>query len=58
MTIKQLKKILEKAPNENRNVYIPSYDGSDRSLDVGYNYDDLCDLDLYVIYNWENTDER
>ena len=49
MTIKILKEILEQAPNENANVFIPGYDGSDRECDVGYNFDDNADLDLYVI---------
>lgn len=51
MKIKDLKKILNQAPNENAEVYIPGYDGSDRSCDVGYNFDDNNELDLYVIVN-------
>ena len=48
MKIKKLIEICEQAIDKNREVYIPGYDGQ-KGLDVGYNYDDNCDLDLYVI---------
>lgn len=48
MKIKQLMKICEQAPDKNREVFIPGFDGQ-KDLDVGYNYDDNADLDLYVI---------
>ena len=48
MKIKELKKILKQG-NDEAEVYIPGYDGSSRDLDIGYNYDDVGDLDLYII---------
>ena len=47
--VKNLKKILEEAPNDNAEVFIPGYDGSDRYCGIGSNYDDSGDLNLYVI---------
>jgi len=57
MKIKELKKILNQAPDENREVYIPHTivlptSGSvhhDASTEIGHNFDDNNDLDLYVI---------
>ena len=50
MTIKQLKQILEQAPNENAKVHLAELDEAVK-LDIGYNFDDNNDLDLYVINN-------
>jgi len=50
MTVKELRKICDLAPDENAKVYIQGYDEEIRNTDVGYNFDDVCNLDLYVIY--------
>jgi len=57
MKIKELKKILEQAPDDNREVYIPHtmimptsqsvHQTSETS--IGFNFDDNNDLDLYII---------
>jgi len=57
MKIKDLKKILDQAPDDNREVYIPHTEimptsktvYQTNSTSIGSNYDDNCDLDLYVI---------
>lgn len=57
MKIKELLKILQNAPDKNRDVYIPHTlimptSGSihqESSTKIGNNFDDNNDLDLYVI---------
>ena len=57
MKIKDLIKICEQAQNKEREVYIPHTmimptSGSvhqTSSTEIGHNFDDNCDLDLYVI---------
>ena len=53
MKIKELKKILEKAPDDERNVFIPfcSPKKSGEKINIGHNFDDNNDLDLYMIYD-------
>ena len=56
MKIKELLKICEEAPNKEREVYIPHtmfFPTSEtikktNSTNIGHNFDDNCDLDLYV----------
>lgn len=57
MKIKELLKICEEAPDKEREVYIPHTKimptsksvHHDSSTTIGHNFDDNCDLDLYVI---------
>ena len=49
MTIEQLKKVLEKAPNENAKVFINGLPQNNK-FDIDWNYDDMDDLDLYITY--------
>jgi len=48
MRIKQLKAILEMAENENAEVFINS-EPQDKSMEIDYNFDDIGDLDLYIV---------
>ena len=48
MTIKELKTILEQAPDEDAKVFIDGCD-EQQNFGIGYNFDDNNDLDLYVI---------
>ena len=54
MTIKELKKILNSAPDNERDVYIPHR--GIQSTDVGFNFDDNNDLDLYVVAGSKNPE--
>jgi hypothetical protein len=57
MRIKDLLEILENAPDQERDVYIPHTEimptsGSvyrTSSTSIGHNFDDNCDLELYVV---------
>jgi len=57
MKIKELKKILNQAPDENKDVYIPHTEimtisktiCQSSSTSIGNNFDDNNDLELYVI---------
>lgn len=51
MKIKELLKILKEAPDKEKEVYIPNKGKSGwySTTKIGYNFDDHCDLDLYVI---------
>ena len=57
MIIKQLIKILETAPDKNKEVYIPhtmimptsKSVHQESSTNIGHNFDDNNDLDLYII---------
>ena len=46
MKIKDLKKILDQAPDENAEVCIPGNDGNDND-NIVYDFDDDGNLDLY-----------
>jgi hypothetical protein len=48
MKIKELLKILKEAPNKNAEVFIEGLP-QDKETEIGYNFDDHCDLDLYII---------
>ncbi|KUK98929.1 MAG: hypothetical protein XE08_0322 [Parcubacteria bacterium 32_520] len=48
MKIKELKKILEEAPDENAEVFINGLP-QDKETDIGFNYNDNNDLDLYIV---------
>jgi len=51
MTIKQLKKILEEAPNEDAEVFISGLPDN-KETEIGYNFDDdNNDLDLFIVVN-------
>lgn len=50
MTIRELKEILNEAPNENAEVFIdgfPRYDDHDSY--VAFDYDDNNNLDLFIV---------
>lgn len=57
MKIKELLEILKNAPDKDRDVYIPhtmimptsKSVHQTSSTSIGHNFDDNCDLDLYVI---------
>ena len=63
MTIKELKDILSKAPDENKEVYIPHLllmptSGSiheESSTYIGFNFDDDGFLELYIIAESEEA---
>ena len=50
MTIQNLIKILEQAPNKNAQVFINRLPDNPET-DIGYNFDDNNDIDLYIITN-------
>jgi len=56
MTIKELQKILANAPDKDKNVYIPHHEI--QSTDIGHNFDDENELDLYVIYKGTMSEEE
>ena len=57
MKIQKLLEILKKAPYKERDVYIPhtiimptsKSVHQESSTSIGHNFDDNCDLDLYVV---------
>ena len=50
MKIKELKKILENAPDEEAEIFINDLPDN-KETDIGYNFDDNNDLDLYIVNN-------
>jgi hypothetical protein len=49
MKIKELLKICEEAPCQDAEVYIPTDCSQSATTNIGYNFDDNNDLDLYEV---------
>ena len=46
MKIKDLLRILQAAPDKEKEVWIPSIE-NERTTVIGFNFDDICNLELY-----------
>jgi len=54
MSIKNLLRLLQAAPDKDAEVFIPSIDNC-CTTSIGYSYDDVNNLELYQVYDESNN---